>query len=140
MTIRLPPAKAERVRLACQSLLLKNDMRIREVAQVIGLIVSSLPEVQFGELHYRELEKTKITALQPNIGNYDSPLNLSTESRSELTWWVNNIDPSSKNIVQSKPDLTLTTDASTRGWGAVYGEQKTGGFGIWKNKGFISTT
>ena len=42
MTIRLPPAKAERVRLACQSLLFKNDMTTREVAQVIGL---SLPAV-----------------------------------------------------------------------------------------------
>ena len=49
MTIRLPPTKAERVQLACQSLLHKSKMSIREVAQVIGLIVSSFPAVQFGE-------------------------------------------------------------------------------------------
>ena len=64
MTIRLPPVKAERVRLACQSLLDKSKMTIREVAQVIGLMVSSFPAVQFGELYYRALERNKILALQ----------------------------------------------------------------------------
>ena len=127
MTIRLPPIKAERVRLACQSLLHKSKMSIREVAQVIGLIVSSFPGVQFGELYYRNLEKDKILALQISKGNYDSPMYLSNESRSDLTWWVNNVDSSFKTIVQEDPDLTLTTDASTRGWGAVSGVQKTGG-------------
>lgn len=68
MTIRLRLAKAQRVRLACQSLLLRNDMTVREVAHVIELIISSLPAVQYGELHYRELEKNKINALQASIG------------------------------------------------------------------------
>ena len=61
------------------------------------------------------------------LGNYDAPLYLSEASRSELTWWVNNIDSSFKNLVQSNPHLTLTTDASTRGSDAVCGGQKTGG-------------
>ena len=121
MTIRLPPTKAE------QSLLHKSKMSIREVAQVIGLIVSSFPGVQFGELYYRNLEKDKILALHISKGDYDSPVYLSNESRSELTWWVNNVDSSFKPIVQEDPDLTLTTDASTRGWGTVFGVQKTGG-------------
>ena len=127
MTIRLPPVKAERVRLACQSLLDKSKMTIREVAQVIGLMVSSFPAVQFGELYYRALERNKILALQESRGNYDAPMYLSNESRSEIAWWVNNVDSSFKPIFQGDPDLTLTTDACTSGWGAVYGAHKTGG-------------
>ena len=65
--------------------------------------------------------------MQISKGDYDSPMYLSNESRSELTWWVNNVDSSFKTIVQEDPDLTLTTDASTTGWGAVSGVQKTGG-------------
>ena len=76
MTIRLPPTKAAHVRTTCQNLLLKTEMTIRETAQVIGLIVSSLPAVQFGELYYRNLEKNKVLALQANKGNYDAPLYL----------------------------------------------------------------
>ena len=52
---------------------------------------------------------------------------LSNESRSELTWWVNNADSWLKTIVQKDPGLTLATDASPRSLGAVYGVQKTGG-------------
>ena len=89
MTIRLLPVKAERVWLACQSLLDKSQMTIREVAQVIGLMVSSFPAVQFGELYYRALERNKILALQESRGNYDAPMYLSNESRSEIAWWVN---------------------------------------------------
>ena len=58
MTIRLPPLKAAHVKLACENLLLKTKVTIRELAHVIGLLVSSLPGVQFGRLHYRLLERT----------------------------------------------------------------------------------
>jgi hypothetical protein len=55
---------------------------IREVAQVIRLIVSSLPGAK---LHYRNLEKNKIIALQKSRGNYDAPMKLSTDSKAELS-------------------------------------------------------
>ena len=54
--------------------LLNQD--IREVARVIGLIVSNFPEVQIGELHYRYLEHNKIEALQANKGTYDAFMTL----------------------------------------------------------------
>ena len=72
MTIRLPPRKAINVRQACENLLNQSNPTIREVAQVIGLLVSSLPGVQFGELHYRHLEQNNILALQTNKGDYDA--------------------------------------------------------------------
>ena len=90
-------------------------------------MVASFPAVQFGELYYRALERNKILALQESRGNYDAPMYLSNESRSEIAWWVNNVDSSFKPIFQGDPDLTLTTDACTSGWGAVYGAHKTGG-------------
>ena len=59
MTIRLPTAKAAYVKKACVNLLDKGKITVRELAHVIGLLVSSLPGVQFGELHYRKLEINK---------------------------------------------------------------------------------
>ena len=135
-TIRLPPTKAAHFRRTCQTLLLKTEMTIRETAQVIGLIVSSLPAVQFGELHYRNLEKNKVLALQASKGNYEAALYLSKDAKADLSWWINNVDSSFKKIVQPTPDMTLTTDASTKGWGAVYGEQKTGGPWSLEEQGF----
>ncbi|XP_067021506.1 uncharacterized protein [Acropora muricata] len=127
MTIRLPPSKAAHVKSACENLLSETKVTIRELAHVIGLLVSSLPGVQFGRLHYRQLEKDKSRALQLCKGNCDGPVTLSNDSRSELEWWVNNITSSFMPITQDKPDFILTTDASKIGWGAVCGDHKTGG-------------
>ena len=80
MTIQLPPSKAAHVKSACENLLLKTKVTIRELAHVIGLLVSSLPGVQFGRLHYRQLEKDKSWALQLCKGNYDGPVTLSNDS------------------------------------------------------------
>ena len=62
--IRLPPHKASYVKTACMELLANLKPSIRDLAHVIGLIVSSLPGVQFGDLHYRQLEEDKTTALR----------------------------------------------------------------------------
>ena len=132
MTIRLPPRKAITVEQACENLLNQSNPTIREVARVIGLLVSSLPGVQFGELHYRHLERNKISALKINKGDYDALMSLSAKARSELHWWVINVNTAFKNIMQTNPDLTLTTDASNTGWGATCKEQQTGG--LWSTK------
>ena len=63
MSIRLPPRKVTYVRQAYEDLLHKHNLTIREVAHVIGLIVSSFQGEQYGELFYRYLEQDKIQAL-----------------------------------------------------------------------------
>ena len=54
-------------------------------------------------------------------------MHLTPASRSELTWWIHNVETSYKNIIVPSPDIMLTTDASTKGWVAVLGRNKTGG-------------
>jgi hypothetical protein len=92
MTVKLLPAKAAKVKAACQNLLTKNSATIREVAQVIGFLVSSFPAMQFAQLHYRNLEHAKISALRENKGNYESTMTIPELSKIELTWWVKSIE------------------------------------------------
>ena len=73
------------------------------------------------------LEHDKIDALRKSKGNFDALMTLSSQSRTELTWWVDNILTSTKAISHGNPDLILTTDASNAGWGAVCGNTSTGG-------------
>lgn len=54
MTVRLPTTKATKVQSACQELLDSNQATIRNVAHVLGVLVSSLPAVQYGALYYRK--------------------------------------------------------------------------------------
>ena len=137
MTIRLPTGKASYVKKARVDLQKQTQITIRGLAHVIGLLVSSLPGVQFGELHYWQLEINKTAALQRNKGNYDAVMHLTQDSKSELTWWIQNIDTAYKNITVGSPGITLTTDSSTKGWGAVLEESKTGVSGTRTNRHFI---
>ena len=64
---------------------------IREVAQIIGHLVSSFPAVRYGECHYRVIEHDKIEALKIAKGNFDKYMQLSTRSIEELNWWLLNL-------------------------------------------------
>ena len=127
MKVFLTAEKTEKIILACQQLLKKSIISIREVAQVIGLLVSSLPAVQYGPLFYRSLEIDKNTALQQNNGNYEANMTLSSESISELRWWVTNLPTACKSITMDNPDIEMATDASKLGWGAVCNGQSAQG-------------
>ncbi|XP_015753301.1 PREDICTED: uncharacterized protein LOC107333058 [Acropora digitifera] len=132
MTVRLSASKSTKVQKACQDLYIT----VRDVAHVIGLLVSSLPAVQFGALYYRRLEINKITALRQNQGDYDGVMNLYEHSKAELLWWINNITQSQRLHITSNPDLILTTDASLLGWGAVLNVKETGGHWSAEEQGF----
>ena len=64
MTIRQTPEKAVGFKTACHALLTNPSPTIRELARVVGKIVSPFPGVMNGPLHYRFLERDKILALQ----------------------------------------------------------------------------
>ena len=54
----------------CQKLLGNDKPSIQFVSEIIGLLVSALPEVGFGQLHYRSFEIDRNNALKLNSGNY----------------------------------------------------------------------
>ena len=68
----LSQQKKLKLKSLCLQALSGQVFTIRFIAQVIGKIVSSLPGVDFGKLHYRNLEREKVKALTHNQGNYDS--------------------------------------------------------------------
>ena len=119
MRVYLTPGKTDRVVSACQMLLRRSYVSIREVAQVIGLLVSSLPAVQYGPLFYRNIEIDKNEALHNTKDNFEALMQLSPESREDLSWWMRTLPQAYKQIDLSNPDIQVTTDASKIGWGAV---------------------
>ena len=69
MKLFLPDDKA-RLQTACSMLLRKARVSLRHLASVIGLIVSSFLAVQFGQLHYWNLEFLKNDGLA-QYGSFD---------------------------------------------------------------------
>ena len=57
MVVTLPEEKQDYIVELCRKLQRTKLAKIRDVAQVIGSLVSSFPAVDYGKLFYRQLEK-----------------------------------------------------------------------------------
>ncbi|XP_028407533.1 uncharacterized protein LOC114530148 [Dendronephthya gigantea] len=86
MTVKLTSEQACKIQNACLGLKNSNikGVPIREVARVIGLLISSFPGVQFGPLYYRHIEWDKTGSLKASKGNFDKKMHLSVPAINEL--------------------------------------------------------
>ena len=83
-------------------LLNSETSSIRNVAKVIGLLVSSFSAVRYGECHYCALEQEKNNALKTAKGNFDKFTQLSSRSVEELNWSLQKL-PNSHNLIHFPP-------------------------------------
>ena len=56
-----------------------------------------------------------------------SQLLLSTNAQLELQWWINNVETAHNTIYRPEPHITMSTDASKKGWACVIDGVNTGG-------------
>ena len=129
MIVSLNEDKVEKFKKAALQVLGKEFSNIREIAGLVGLMVSYTKAFDYAWAHVKSLERDKIEALKLSKGNFDVPMSLSHQSKEDIIWWLNNIDVSGKHLNVALPEVVLFTDASEHGWGA-HVEAKTAG-GRW---------
>ncbi len=106
----------------------KNIKTIRDLASIIGSLISTFPAVPAGPMHYRNLERFKIQHLKLARGDFETVLStLPLAAISEISLWESNLTSTFRNIKTPPVDCTITTDASHKGWGATDGHSPTGG-------------
>ncbi|MCG7875172.1 MAG: reverse transcriptase domain-containing protein [Candidatus Thiodiazotropha endolucinida] len=102
-------------------LLEKEVIVVRQLASFIGLIINAFFAILDAPLHYRCLERDKLKGLGDSEcpDAFDNTMILSTDSKYELQWWMDNVSQKNgKRIRPKKVDLICRTDASFLGWGA----------------------
>ncbi|WAR20627.1 YI31B-like protein [Mya arenaria] len=119
--------KWKKIVQSCTDLQKQDRAKIRDVARILGLLVSSFSAVEFGPLFYRTIECAKIQALQHHAGDYESMMSITESIKNELSWWIQNLSHQNRQIIHGNPDLIITTDASSFGWGAVSENESIGG-------------
>ena len=113
MTITLTKAKKENLRLFCTNILNSRTPKIRQVARLLGNITSTFPVATFGRLRYGALEKCKTMTLCKNNGNYNARTHLAEADKSDIRWWLENVNHLYNAIIVSNPGKCITTDASS---------------------------
>ena len=74
MTISLNPERQRKLVAQCNKMINASIFTIRELAQIIGILISCVPGVEYGLMHYRAFELQKISALKINKGNFEAKL------------------------------------------------------------------
>ena len=91
MTISLPEPCQVRIIGLCKRLREVTTVKIREVASAIGTLVSALPAVSHGALHYRALEHAKNAALPSQNGNFNKQMSIPPDAICDILWWEQNV-------------------------------------------------
>ena len=132
LTLSLPPEKVAKIKKACQNLLKKDTVVVRDLAKLIGQMTASLLAVLPAPLHYRHLQMLRTKGLLKNQ-NYEACVQLDQTCRNELRWWLHHLELwNGKTFITPCPDMTIQSDSSKVAWGAVCGSVKTQG--MWSAK------
>ena len=128
MSVEPTRDKIEKAKRKINKILNANEIKIREVASITGLLVDMCKGVEYGLSHYKALEVDKINALKRvGAAQFEGYMWLSDQAKDDLQWWLDNLDGNSKRIKTKVPSIVLTTDASLLGWGAVMRDKSVGG-------------
>ena len=118
MSVSLTNEKALNPKQAAVDLLHCKRLSIRDVATVLWA---------YGPLHFCYLEWNKTAVLKSSSCRvFDAKMCLSIEARDKLQWRIDSIEIAYNPIKRGEVNITLTSDASKQGWGAIIGDSSTG--------------
>ncbi len=126
MTISLPNEQITKLQKLCRQIMSASKPKLRSIAQLLGLLESYRPAIWKAPLHFRFLQALLIHGLITSHHDYE--VHLPTKQKLELQWWLQNITSMNGSpIMFPPPDITIFSDASKQGWGAVCSDRQTNG-------------
>ena len=128
MIFYLPSHKVTKTIELCSALLQNRTVSLRELAQLLGFLELTRPAVWLAPLHFRHLQYCLIQQLAQNKGSYDGLVCLQLLAMGKLQWWISNIHQVNGSLIHPPScEMTILSDASKLGWGAVCDLQTTKG-------------
>ena len=117
MNVSITSRKLTKLQDLATTVMNNKHPTIREVACLIGFMVSCIPGVEFAELFYRQLEIEKSEALKYAIGNFEAIMELSHTALGDIQWWLDNALSSKRHV--SHGVMELATDSGYRQGGGT---------------------
>ena len=118
MTFELPKAKMKEIKQECRKLLQVQQVTVRQIAHIIGVLAATRIAITPAPLHYRALQWLKNRSLSLHH-SYEWKVTLDQGSQQDLSWWIAHLGTNNgRSIHQPVPHLEIESDASNGGWGA----------------------
>ena len=118
MTVILTDEKQTKIAERIKVLENKENLKIRDLAKLLGMCEAALPAVQSGRLHMWNLLKIKNNTLKMSKGDYEYKCTLNDASHIELRWWIQNVGYKNR-INTPSPSVTIHSDPCPTGWGVA---------------------
>ena len=137
MTFSLSQKKIKKLILLCREAQTHPNMTLRDLCSLIGKLRSTAAAVTPAPLQVRYLQQSCIAA-QTNGRHYEYIITLSQEGKTELRWWIENLELLQGSPIHfPPPEMVICSDAAKTGaWGAVCHLGSTGGQWSDTEKGF----
>ena len=100
------------------SIATSKPVSLRFLQEILGTIEAFRTACPFAALYYRGIQNQVAINRRKNI-SWDTKISVSDKARIDLNWWIScpkNLPPKPLNVFS--PDIIITTDSSSEGWGA----------------------
>ena len=115
MTVTLADTKKKQFLDLCTHVLRGGLLSLQYIASFIGKLITALPGVEFGRLHYRNLERDKVKSIAINNGEFTALISLSLSTIQEVEWWNVNLLGATRRIQPQPIALIFQTNARYTG-------------------------
>jgi hypothetical protein len=131
MTISLPGEKEKRLRKELRwwiKVVHEGQwVQIRKASAFLGYLIAMLPASTYSKAHFRRFQREVDIHLQNNHRDYEAQVQMSLYVLPDLEWWIDLPTPITRPIHRELPRFYITTDASSSGWGIVWGNEVRAG-------------
>jgi len=121
MCLYVPSAKVKDIKrdiALCLDAIGESSLTLRQLAGVLGKITATSGAISTTKLLTRQLLREKNQLLHRH--GWDHFIQISSSAQQELRSWQTYLEEyNGREIIMGPPALTITTDASPWGWGAV---------------------
>ena len=120
LTLSLPQKKLDTIVRLCREAAKAPCISLRDTAKILGNLSWAIQAIPFAQGHFRSIQRFYISESQRANMDLSTRAVLDFESRSDLMWWATNVERvNGKGMAVLSPDITIFSDASLSGWGAV---------------------
>lgn len=127
MILELPLEKRQKIKHYLQYFIDIKKCNLHDFTRLIGLLISACPALEYSWLYTKKLEHLKYIYLFYNP-NYNQSITITRETKSDMIWWLNNVDKGFHKFKLNKYEIEIYSDASRTGWGAYCNGKKSYGF------------
>ena len=126
MTFSLPKEKIVTIKDNCLSLHKALEVSLLDLTKLIGMHSSTIQAVLPARLQFRFLQQQQIISLK-QTQSYFTSVKLTSMTKNELLWWVNNLELcNGQLVIQPQAQVLIQTDASKKRLWELWSKKEQG--------------